>query len=152
MIWIAAALVIMGIILYVVDKKAKSETKYEEISLKQTILVAVSQAIAAAFPGVSRSGITMTTARALKIDRESAAKLSFLLATPITFAAVAVKAKYFVLNEAFFAGVIASFVVGVFVIKFLMEFLKKRSFKCFAIYRVIFGILIIATLIIRAMV
>ena len=152
MIWIAAALVIMGIILYVVDKKAKSETKYEEISLKQTILVAVSQAIAAAFPGVSRSGITMTTARALKIDRESAAKLSFLLATPITFAAVAVKAKYFVLNEAFFAGVIASFVVGVFVIKFLMEFLKKRSFKCFAIYRVIFGILIIVTLIIRAMV
>ena len=152
MIWIAVALIIMGIVLYVVDKKAKAETKYEEISMKQSILVGMSQAIAAAFPGVSRSGITMTVARALKIDRESAAKFSFLLATPITLAAVLVKIKDFVFDGAFFAGVITSFIIGIFVIKFLMEFLKKRSFKVFAIYRVIFGILIIATLIIRAIV
>ena len=152
MIWIALALIIMGVILYVVDKKAKAKTKYEEISLKQALLVSISQAIAAAFPGVSRSGITMTTARALKIDRESAAKFSFLLATPITLAAVLVKAKYFVFDGAFFAGVISSFIVGVFVIKFLMEFLKKRSFKGFAIYRVIFGILIVVTLIIRTVI
>lgn len=151
MIWIAAALIIMGIILYIVDKKSKSEITYEKISLKQSLLVGISQAIAAAFPGVSRSGITMTTARALKIDRESAAKFSFLLATPITLAAVLVKVKDFVFDGAFFAGVVSSFIVGVFVIKFLMEFLKKRSFKGFAIYRVIFGILIIATLIVRTM-
>ena len=149
MIWIAIALIVMGIILYIVDKKAKSETKYEEISLKQAILVGISQAIAAAFPGVSRSGITMTVARGLKIDRESAAKFSFLLATPITFAAVLVKASEFEIGWPFFAGVISSFIVGLFVIKFLMEYLKKRSFKGFAIYRVIFGILIVVTLIVK---
>ena len=152
MIWIAAALIIMGIFLYVVDKKAKSETKYEDISLKQSIIVGLSQAIAAAFPGVSRSGITMTVARALKIDRESAAKFSFLLATPITLAAVLVKIKDFVFDGAFFAGVISSFIVGIFVIKFLMEYLKRRSFKGFAIYRVVFGILIVITFIVRTIV
>ena len=95
MAWIGAALIIMGIILYIVDKKSKSETKYEDISLKQSVLVGISQAIAAAFPGVSRSGITMTVARMLKIDRESAAKFSFLLAAPITLAAVLVDLSSF---------------------------------------------------------
>ena len=87
MIVIAISLIVMGAILYIVDKKAKSTTDYSHISLKQSMLVGISQAIAAAFPGVSRSGITMTVARALKIDRESAAKFSFMLAMPITFAA-----------------------------------------------------------------
>ena len=71
---IAGTLIIMGIILYIADKKSKSTIDYERITLKQYVLIGISQAIAAAFPGVSRSGITMTVARALKIDRESAAK------------------------------------------------------------------------------
>ncbi len=99
---IAIALIVMGIVLYIVDKKAKSKIKYEDITLKQSVIVGMSQAIAAAFPGVSRSGITMTTARALKIDRESAAKFSFLLATPITLAAVLVDLKEFVFDIPFF--------------------------------------------------
>lgn len=149
MLWIAGALIIMGIILYIVDKKAKDEIKMEDITLKQSLLVGMSQAIAAAFPGVSRSGITMTVARALKIDRESAARFSFLLATPITFAAVLVKVKDFIFDGAFFAGVISSFLVGVVVIKFLLNYLKKGSFKFFAIYRIIFGLLIILYAIIK---
>ena len=64
MIVIAISLIVMGAILYIVDKKAKSTTDYSHISLKQSMLVGISQAIAAAFPGVSRSGITMTVARA----------------------------------------------------------------------------------------
>ena len=147
MIWIAVALIIMGIILYIVDKKSKSDVKYEDISLKQTLLVAISQSLAAAFPGVSRSGITITTSRLLKIDRQSAAKLSFLLATPITLAAVLVKAKYFAFDLSFIVGVISSFLVGLIVIKFLLKFLKNGSFKGFAIYRVIVGILIITLII-----
>ena len=71
---IAIALIVMGIILAIVDKKAESKHKYEDITLKQSLLIGISQALAAAFPGVSRSGITMTVARSLKIDRESAAK------------------------------------------------------------------------------
>lgn len=146
---IAVALIVMGIILYIVDKKAKSETTYENISLKQSILVGVSQAIAAAFPGVSRSGITMTIARALKIDRESAAKFSFLLATPIVAAAVLSDITSFAISMPFIIGILFSFISGLIVIKFLMEYLKKGSFKVFAIYRIIFGLIIIAAIFIK---
>lgn len=140
---IACTLIIMGIILYVVDKKSKSTVDYNNITLKQAVLVGISQAIAAAFPGVSRSGITMTVARSLKIDRESAAKLSFMLAMPITFAAVIFEMPKFTFDIALLLGILASFITGVLVIKFLMNYLKKGSFKAFAIYRIIFGIIII---------
>ena len=146
---IAIALIVMGIVLYIVDKKSPAETDDENISLKQSIFVGVSQALAAAFPGVSRSGITMTIARLLKIDRESAAKFSFLLATPIVAAAVLVDITNFTISLPFLMGILASFIVGLLVIKFLMDYLKKGSFKIFAIYRIIFGIIILGIIFIR---
>ena len=149
LIMIAIALIVLGIVLYLVDKKAPSETKYEDMTFKQSFLIGISQAIAAAFPGTSRSGITMTVARALKVDRESAAKYSFLLSTPIVLAAVLVSIKDFQFTLAFFMGVLASFLVGIFVIKFLLEYLKKGSFKIFAVYRIIIGILIIGYVFMR---
>ncbi len=148
-IMIAIALIVLGIVLYIVDKKAPSETKYEDMTFKQSFLIGLSQAIAAAFPGTSRSGITMTVARALKVDRESAAKYSFLLSTPIVLAAVLVSIKDFEFTLAFFMGVLFSFLVGIIVIKFLLNYLKKGSFKGFAIYRVILGIIVIAMTIMR---
>lgn len=149
MVLISIALIVMGIILYIVDKKAKSNVGYKDITLKQSVLIAISQAIAAAFPGVSRSGITMTVARGMKIDRESAAKYSFLLSTPIVAAAALYEMKHFVFDLSFVIGVLVSFVVGLFVIKFLLNYLKKGSFKIFAIYRIILGIIIIAICFIR---
>lgn len=146
---IAVALIVMGIILYIVDKKAESKYNYENISMKQSILVGISQALAAAFPGVSRSGITMTVARALKIDRESAAKFSFLLATPIVTAAVLVDITKFSFSIPFLLGILASFISGLIVIKFLMDYLKKGSYKIFAIYRIIFGAIIFGIIFIR---
>lgn len=139
---IAVALIVLGIILYIVDKKSESKYKYEDISLGKALLIGISQAIAAAFPGVSRSGITMTVARGLKIDRESAARFSFLLATPITLAAVLVDLGSFSFDLAFFVGVFSSFILGLFIIKFLLDYLKKGSFKIFAVYRIILGIVI----------
>ena len=144
MLVISISLIVMGIILYVVDKKAKSTVKLEEISLKQSVLIGISQAIAAAFPGVSRSGITMTVARGLGVAREPAARYSFLLSTPIVLAATLYKFKDFVFDLPFVVGVLASFIVGLLVIKFLLKYLQKGSFKIFAIYRVIFGISLIA--------
>ena len=149
MVFIAIALIVMGVILYIVDKKAKSKLKYKDITLKQSILIACSQAIAAAFPGVSRSGITMTVGRSMGIERESVAKYSFLLSTPIVAAAALYKLKNFAFDLPFFIGVIVSFIVGMLVIKFLLNYLKKGSFKIFAIYRVVLGIIIIAICIIR---
>ena len=144
MIVIAITLIVMGIVLYIVDKKAKSNTKYEDIKLKQSVLIGASQALAAAFPGVSRSGITMTVARGLGVDRESAARYSFLLATPITVAAVIFDLKNIILTDiTMWLGILASFLVGLLIIKFLLEYLKKGSFKVFAIYRIIVGAIVV---------
>lgn len=139
---IATALIVMGIILYIVDKKSKSETDYENMSFKQTFLVGLSQALAF-IPGVSRSGATMTTARLLKVDRSSAAKYSFMLSAPIVLGATLYKLSEFVFDIPFVIGVFTSFLVGIVVIKFLLKYLQKGSFKIFAIYRVIFGLLIL---------
>lgn len=142
---IATALIVMGLLLYFIDKKAKSEVKYENMNLKQTFLIGFSQALAF-IPGVSRSGVTMTTARAMGIERESAAKYSFMLSAPIVLAATMLKflKGEFVFCVPFFAGVFASFIVGILVIKFLLKYLQKGDFKVFAIYRVLFGLIILA--------
>ena len=143
MLIIAIALILMGIILYIVDKKSNSNIKYEKMSFKDSMIIGISQALAAAFPGISRSGITMTVARYLGLDRESSAKYSFLLGAPITFAAVIFDLNKFSFGLPFFIGVITSFIIGIVVIKFLLNYLKKGDFKIFAIYRVIIGIIVI---------
>ena len=143
MLVIAITLIVMGILLYIVDKNSRSDTKYEKMTFKQSMLIGLSQALAAALPGVSRSGITMTVARWLGIDRESAARYSFLLGAPIIAAAVIVDITKFNFGIPFFVGVISSFLVGLGVIKFLMDYLKKGSFKVFAIYRIIIGLIVI---------
>ena len=152
---IAIALIVMGIILYNKNKNAKSETDYENMTFKQTFLIGLSQALAF-IPGVSRSGVTMTTGRAMGVKRESTAKYSFMLSAPIVLAATVFKLgdfiEYFTIANttgiiAFILGVLVSFIVGIIVIKFLLNYLKKGSFKIFAIYRVIVGLLVIAWLI-----
>lgn len=139
---IGCALILMGIILYVVDKKEKNNTDYENMTLKQTFVIGFSQALAF-IPGVSRSGITMTTGRLMGVKREAVAKYSFMLSAPIVLAATIFKLGDFVFNTAFFAGVISSFLVGLIVIKFLLDYLKRGDFKWFAVYRVIFGIIVL---------
>lgn len=154
---IAIALILMGLVLYFVDKRAKNKTNYENLTFKQTFIVGLSQSLAF-IPGVSRSGITMTTGRAMGIKREAVAKYSFMLSAPIVLGATVFKIsdfiEYFLIADtvgivAFIIGVFASFIVGILVIKFLLEYLKKGSFKIFAIYRVIIGILVLAIFIIK---
>ena len=112
------------------------------MNLKQTFVIGFSQALAF-IPGVSRSGITMTTGRLMGVKRESVAKYSFMLSAPIVLAATIFKLGDFVFNTAFFAGVIASVLVGLIVIKFLLNYLKKGDFKWFALYRIVFGIIVL---------
>ncbi len=146
---IALALIIMGVLLYIVDKRSKSDINLKEMTFKQAFFIGLSQSIAGAIPGVSRSGITMTTARAYGVNRESAAKFSFLLSAPMVAGAVLLSLKEFQFSAAFFAGVAASFISGFLVIKFLMNYLKRGSYGVFALYRVVFGIIIIAVAAIR---
>lgn len=152
---IALALITMGVILYLVDKNSKSKTEYKDLSFKQTFLIGLSQALAF-IPGVSRSGITMTTGRIMGIKREAVAKYSFMLSAPIVLAATVFKLnefiEYFIMADivgilAFVIGIIASFLVGLIVIKFLLEYLKKGSFKIFAIYRMLLGCIVILAIV-----
>lgn len=154
---IAIALIVMGVILYIIDKNAKKETDYKNMNFKQTFIIGVSQALAF-IPGVSRSGITMTTGRAMGVKREAVAKYSFMLSAPIVLAATIFKLKdfieYFLVADAmgtisFTIGVVMSFLVGILVIKFLLDYLKKGSFKAFAIYRIIVGLIVIGIYIFR---
>lgn len=138
---ISIALIVMGILLYLVDKFSKRETDYEHMSFKQAFLIGCSQALAC-IPGISRSGATITAARALGLKRRAAARYSFMLSTPIIFGAVVYKIGDYAWGElSFYLGVLASFLVGAVVIRFLLHYLKKGSYKAFAIYRMVIGLI-----------
>ncbi|MBR3249148.1 MAG: undecaprenyl-diphosphate phosphatase [Clostridia bacterium] len=141
-ILIAIMLIVMGVILYLVDKYAPTKNEYENMSFKQSFLIGLSQALAF-IPGVSRSGITMTTGRMLGVSREGAAKYSFMLSTPIVLGATLYKFKDFGFDIPFLVGVITSAISGILVIKFLLDYLKKGDFKVFAVYRVLLGLAVI---------
>lgn len=149
MIVIASALIVMGIILFFVDKRSRQTVTYDKLDFKKSFLIGFSQALAGAIPGISRSGITMTVARSLNVKREDAAKYSFLLSAPIVGGGVLLSLGKFTFSPAFFAGIIASFISGMFVIRFLMGYLKKRGYGVFAIYRIVFGVFIIITALVR---
>ena len=148
---IAAGLAVMGLVLYYVDKNVPQRISFEKITFKHAIFIGTSQALAL-IPGVSRSGITMTTARMLGFTREGAAKFSFLLATPI-IAGAALKHTpdiiHNIANPLFLVGTITSAVVGLFCISFLLKYLQKNNFAIFAIYRLAMAALIVIVYLVR---
>jgi len=148
---VAIAMGVMGIIMYVVDKFSKSESDMEKLTLKQAMGVGIGQMMAM-IPGFSRSGTTMTAARAMRIDRKSAAKFSFLLGAPVMFGAALLALKDLTLsmiNLPFILGVVVSFIVGLLAIKALMKIVEKIGFGVFAIYRVVLAAIILITIWIR---
>jgi undecaprenyl-diphosphatase len=145
---IACLLIILGVILYWVDRRGKKEIMLEKITLKTSFFIGLSQALAI-IPGVSRSGITMTTALALGMTREAAARFSFLLSAPIVLGAAVIKVPQVIANPAivntnFIVGMIVSCITGVAAIGFLLRYLQTKTFLPFAWYRFILGIVVIA--------
>lgn len=138
----AGSLIFMGLALYFVDKYKKNKKSLKDIKFKEAFLVGISQIIAL-IPGMSRSGTTITTARLFEINKKDAAKYSFLLATPIIFAATVLKVKEFVFTVPFIIGVLVSFITGYLVLKFFMKYLETKDYKVFAVYRVVIGIILI---------
>jgi undecaprenyl-diphosphatase len=148
---IAIMLIIMGLILYLVDRRALKRKNMNGISLSDSLLIGLSQAFAI-IPGVSRSGVTMTAGRALGLTRETAARFSFLLSTPIIFGAGVMKLKDIApgdINIAFITGVASSAVVGFLSIGFLLRYLSERSFALFVWYRFLIGLAVIALVYVR---
>ncbi len=150
---IAFALMIMGIVIYYVDRVCEQKKKVKDMSLKDAILIGCSQ-IFALIPGFSRSGTTIAAARALKLDRESAAKFSFYLSAPVVFGAVVLqlfKTGTIALIQlnlgTFLLGVLTSFIIGLICIQYLLKYLKKHDFKIFMIYRIILALIVLAVVI-----
>ena len=150
-LWIiASCLAVMGLLIFVGDKWAsrhyKKESKFEEISLKQAILVGVSQAFAV-IPGFSRSGTTILAGRLMGISKEAITKFTFLLSVPVICGAAILKVGDLVFTKDVIVGIIASFAAGLLTIKFLLNYIKKHDFSVFAFYRVILAIIVLVKLI-----
>ena len=149
---IATMLVIFGVLLVVVDQRARSNRDLEDLTVRDGLMLGLAQAVALQ-PGVSRSGVTMTAGRRVGLDRESAARFSFLLALPIIAGAGALKAVDLVQHgfqgyaPQFFWGVIASAVSGFLVIWGLLSYLRRNDYRVFLGYRVgvavlVFGLIV----------
>lgn len=148
---IGFALVIVALLMWAGEIKGRRrETKLEEVGLGGALFVGIAQAIAV-IPGVSRSGITMTAGLFSGMDRETDARFSFLLSTPI-IAGAALKKGLEVhkhglppgMELPFIVGILVSAAVGYAVIAWLLRFLSTRTFKPFIIYRLALGVLVLA--------
>lgn len=151
---IATALAVMGILIYLADKKGKNKKDVKQMTLKDALLVGCAQTFAL-IPGFSRSGTTIAAARTLGIEREEAAKFSFYLSAPVVCGAVALKLlekttwTIIAANAlTFVVGILISFIIGLVCIKYLLKYLHNHNFKIFMIYRIIIAIVVLVCAII----
>lgn len=146
---IAAALAIMGVLIYLADKSGKEKKTVKDMNIKDALLVGCSQALAL-IPGFSRSGTTIATARTLGIKREEAAKFSFYLSAPVVCGAVVLElldtSTWAIIAtnlSTFILGIVIAFIIGLICIKYLLKYLQKHNFKIFMIYRIIIAIIVL---------
>ena len=149
---IAIALIVMGIIIYMVDKKSKIRFDIKEMKWYQALIVGCAQ-VFALIPGFSRSGTTITASRALGLDKEDSAKFSFYLSVPVVAGATLltlIKGETLtIISEnlmIFGIGILISFITGLLCISFLLKYIRNNDFKAFMIYRIILGILVLSML------
>lgn len=159
MIAMAVIIALFGALLFLVDHLARHIRSMNQLSLKDAIVVGLAQALAI-FPGVSRSGATITAGLALDLDRPSAAKFSFLLAAPI-IAGAGAKSLFDVFRGVqsgaitsgeiilFPIGFIAAAISGYLCIKYLLRFLQYHTMNIFVFYRWALAALIIAVALTR---
>ncbi len=152
---IGIGIIFFGGLMYYVDHTSKLDKDLAHIGKKKALFIGLAQALAL-IPGTSRSGITITAGEFLGLNRESAARFSFLLATPISMGAGLYKLLQLVRDPASsgavlptIIGIVVSFLVGMAVIAWLLEYLRKHSLLIFVIYRFILGALVVALWFIR---
>jgi undecaprenyl-diphosphatase len=146
---VATTLIVMGILLWLIDKLMDRQRTLGDMRWVDAALIGLSQVVAL-IPGVSRSGSTITTGRALRFDRAAAAKFSFLMSMPITAAAIVYEAPKALREGAsiipLVVGVTAAAISGWLAIAVLMRYLSRHSYGVFAAYRVVLGIIVLAVL------
>ena len=141
---IGISLIIMGMIMYLCDRYGRQDVNFKQITFRTSLWIGFSQALAI-IPGVSRSGSTISCARIMGLDRESAARFSFLLSMPIIFGSALVPLKKLFQQGLtiplvnFFAGMLTAAIVGLLCIRFFLQYLKKSDLVIFVWYRFVFG-------------
>lgn len=146
---VATMLILVGVMFILIENRNKDDClkchSVEDISLGQAFLIGMFQALAAIFPGTSRSGSTIMGSLLIGISRSAAAEFTFFLAIPAMLGGSAVKLmKYeggFAQEEMMIliVGMMVAFAVSMIAIKFLISFIQKHNFKIFGWYRILLG-------------
>ena len=150
---VAIALIVFGIAFIVVENWNKNKTpnvnSISDLTYKMAFIIGCFQLLAAVFPGTSRSGATIVGALLIGISRTVSAEFTFYLAIPVMFGASLLKIVKFGGSMSggelavLLTAMVTAFVVSLFVIKFLMDYIKKHDFKVFGWYRIALGLLVI---------
>jgi undecaprenyl-diphosphatase len=139
---VAVTLVLGGLILLIADRFGANSRSVEDVTFPIAIGIGAAQALAL-IPGISRSGISISAGRLVGMDRESAARFAFLMATPITAGAGLFEVRKLLTGEGgvqvstlpLVVGMVASLVAGLAAIHFMLSFLRRRSLDAFVWYR-----------------
>ena len=150
---VALALIVYGVLFIVIENWNKNRvpttTTLSQLTYRDALIIGFCQLVAAALPGTSRSGATILGAIMIGISRTVAAEFTFFLAIPVMFGASLLKVLKF--GFAFtgmelaclLVGTVISFIVSLFVLRFLMGYIKKHDFKVFGWYRIVLGIIVL---------
>lgn len=149
---IASTAIGVGLIMWISEYAGRKQKGLAHVSMADSITIGIAQAFAV-IPGVSRSGSTIAAGLFRNLERETAARFSFLLSTPI-IAGAALK-KMWDLHKAhqsippdertaFLAGILVAAISGAIVIRFFLAYLRRQSLSVFIWYRIVFGIIVIA--------
>ena len=149
---IATMLIVFGIVLLVADRLPQT-LDVDDFNVREAVTMGIAQAVALQ-PGVSRSGITITAGRVLGLDRDAAARISFLMSLPIIFGA-GMKKALDVLRDgvphgvagAFAWGTVASAVTGFAAVWLVLRAVRTRSFAPFVAYRVVAGLFVLSIIV-----
>lgn len=151
---VAVMLALVGALFIIIERKNKNKisriNSLTELTYGAVLFIGFCQLVAAVFPGTSRSGATILGAIMIGVSRTVAAEFTFFLAIPVMFGASLLKVvKFgfvFTSTEALLllVGTAVSFVVSLFVLRFLMGYIKKHDFKAFGWYRIALGIVVLA--------
>jgi undecaprenyl-diphosphatase len=146
---IAGFLVIGAVLLWLADRLGRRTREIEALNAPTALTIGFSQALAL-FPGISRSGATLTTGLALGMTREAAARFSFLLAVPITLGAGIYGSRHLLTEAhtgvewlAIAVGFAAAAISGMLAIGFLLSWLRTRSVTIFSVYRIVLAAFVV---------
>ncbi len=149
---IACLLILVALLMWWAERTPRLERHIPQVNMTDAVTIGAAQALAL-FPGVSRSGITITAGLFRRMTRESAARFSFLLATPL-IAGAGLKEMPKLIHQhragaldlplsTLLIAIAVSAIVGYLVIGFLLRYLQTRTLKVFIVYRILFGIVVL---------